>query len=175
MDFRAARTAARFVRADEIRLSMGNDMSLPGFTAESSLYTTRAHYRTAGAPPRAEMAAGISPAGNAATVPGNPVTGDDHVVAHYGQGKQAEGALGALPRLNISGVYVTGASSGGYMATQLQVAYSSTFQGAGIFTAGPYSAAQAIWQRSRRSAARYRCQRPCPARRQTRLSSRRWG
>ena len=41
-------------------------------------------------------------------------------------------------RLNICGVYVTGASSGGYMATQLQVAYSDTFQGAGIFTAGPY-------------------------------------
>jgi hypothetical protein len=51
----------------------------------------------------------------------------------------AQAGTGSLPRLNISGVYVTGASSGGYMATQLQVAYSNTFQGAGIFTAGPRS------------------------------------
>lgn len=45
----------------------------------------------------------------------------------------------ALPSLNITGTYVTGISSGGYMASQLQVAYSATFQGAGIFAAGPYN------------------------------------
>jgi hypothetical protein len=45
---------------------------------------------------------------------------------------------GALPHLNITGTYVTGISSGGFMATQLQVAYSATFRGAGIFAAGPY-------------------------------------
>ena len=50
----------------------------------------------------------------------------------------ARAGTSSLPRLNISSVYVTGASSGGYMATQLQVAYSDTFSGAGIFTAGPY-------------------------------------
>lgn len=44
----------------------------------------------------------------------------------------------ALPHLNITATYVTGISSGGFMATQLQVAYSATFQGAGIFAAGPY-------------------------------------
>jgi poly(3-hydroxybutyrate) depolymerase len=44
-----------------------------------------------------------------------------------------------LPRLNITGTYVTGISSGGFMASQLQVAYSGTFQGAGIFAAGPYN------------------------------------
>jgi poly(3-hydroxybutyrate) depolymerase len=43
-----------------------------------------------------------------------------------------------LPRLNITGTYITGISSGGFMATQLQVAYSATFKGAGIFAAGPY-------------------------------------
>src|SRR4029453_8114913 len=45
---------------------------------------------------------------------------------------------GGLPRLNVSENYVTGISSGGYMATQLQVAHSSRFDGAAIFSAGPY-------------------------------------
>ena len=45
---------------------------------------------------------------------------------------------GALPRLAVTGNYVTGISSGGYMATQLQIAYSSRFQAAGIVSAGPY-------------------------------------
>jgi poly(3-hydroxybutyrate) depolymerase len=49
---------------------------------------------------------------------------------------------GALPRLGISANYVTGISSGGYMATQLQVAHSSRFSGAGIYSAGPYYCAQ---------------------------------
>ena len=48
------------------------------------------------------------------------------------------GAADPLPRLNISASYVSGVSSGGYMADQLHVAYSGTFKGAGIFTAGPY-------------------------------------
>ncbi|MEC3958213.1 PHB depolymerase family esterase [Nocardia sp. CDC153] len=42
---------------------------------------------------------------------------------------------------NISGTYVSGVSSGGYMANQLHVAYSGVFAGAGIFTAGPYRCA----------------------------------
>jgi poly(3-hydroxybutyrate) depolymerase len=37
---------------------------------------------------------------------------------------------------------VTGVSSGGFMATQLQVAYSRTFSGAGIVAAGPYDCGQ---------------------------------
>ncbi|MBR7827837.1 poly(3-hydroxybutyrate) depolymerase [Actinospica sp. MGRD01-02] len=45
---------------------------------------------------------------------------------------------GPLPHYDITGVYVTGVSSGGFLATQLQVAYSGTFDGAGIFAAGPY-------------------------------------
>src|SRR3954471_20760134 len=45
---------------------------------------------------------------------------------------------GGLPRLNITQRYVTGISSGGYMATQLQVAWSSRFRGAAVFSAGPY-------------------------------------
>jgi Esterase PHB depolymerase len=48
----------------------------------------------------------------------------------------------SLPRLDITGVYTTGVSSGGFMATQLQVAYSATFDGAGIIAAGPYDCGQ---------------------------------
>jgi poly(3-hydroxybutyrate) depolymerase len=51
-------------------------------------------------------------------------------------------AASALPRLNITRVYVTGVSSGGFMATQLQVAYSATIDGAGIIAAGPYDCGQ---------------------------------
>lgn len=54
----------------------------------------------------------------------------------------AAAALPGLPALNITGDYVTGASSGGFMATQLQVAYSGTFSGAGIVAAGPYDCGQ---------------------------------
>ena len=43
-----------------------------------------------------------------------------------------------LPQINVSQNYVAGISSGGYMATQLQVAHSSRFSGAAIFSAGPY-------------------------------------
>jgi hypothetical protein len=51
-------------------------------------------------------------------------------------------AAAGLQRLDITGVYVTGVSSGGFMATQLQVAYSGTFDGAGIIAAGPYDCGQ---------------------------------
>jgi pimeloyl-ACP methyl ester carboxylesterase len=47
-----------------------------------------------------------------------------------------------LPRLDITRTYVAGFSSGGYMATQLQVAYSSRIGGAAVFSAGPYRCAQ---------------------------------
>jgi poly(3-hydroxybutyrate) depolymerase len=47
-----------------------------------------------------------------------------------------------LPRLEISANYVTGVSSGGYLATQLQVAYSAAFAGAGVVAAGPYFCGQ---------------------------------
>ncbi|MBF6331251.1 PHB depolymerase family esterase [Nocardia transvalensis] len=49
---------------------------------------------------------------------------------------------GTLGKYTISASYVAGVSSGGYMADQLHVAYSGTFEGAGIFTAGPYHCAQ---------------------------------
>ncbi|MCI4063960.1 poly(3-hydroxybutyrate) depolymerase [Micromonospora sp. R77] len=49
------------------------------------------------------------------------------------------GALGTYP---VSAVYVAGVSSGGYLATQLQVAYSARIRGAAIFAAGPYYCAQ---------------------------------
>lgn len=49
---------------------------------------------------------------------------------------------GSLRAYNISRVYVAGVSSGGYMATQLQVAYSGRIKGAAVFSAGPYYCAQ---------------------------------
>ena len=49
---------------------------------------------------------------------------------------------GDLSRHSISGVYVAGVSSGGYMAGQLQVAYSATVDGTAVFGAGPYYCAQ---------------------------------
>jgi poly(3-hydroxybutyrate) depolymerase len=51
-------------------------------------------------------------------------------------------AQAGLPRLDITSVYVTGVSSGGFMATQLQVAYSGTFDGVGVVAAGPYDCGQ---------------------------------
>lgn len=49
---------------------------------------------------------------------------------------------GSLGTYHVSNVYVAGVSSGGYMATQLQVAYSARIRGAAIFAAGPYYCAQ---------------------------------
>ena len=49
---------------------------------------------------------------------------------------------GDLARYDISGVYVAGVSSGGYMAGQLQVAYSHLIKGTAVFAAGPYYCAQ---------------------------------
>ncbi|HEV2377692.1 MAG TPA: PHB depolymerase family esterase [Streptosporangiaceae bacterium] len=51
-------------------------------------------------------------------------------------------AQAGLPKLDITAVYVTGVSSGGFMATQLQVAYSATVDGVGIIAAGPYDCGQ---------------------------------
>jgi hypothetical protein len=39
-------------------------------------------------------------------------------------------------------ISISGVSSGGYMATQMQVAYSATFRGAGIIAGGPYYCAE---------------------------------
>lgn len=51
-----------------------------------------------------------------------------------------------LPALTIdaSNVTVSGLSSGGYMATQLHVAWSSVFKGVGVIAAGPYYCAQGL-------------------------------
>ena len=55
-----------------------------------------------------------------------------------------------LPALNIDPVAITvsGLSSGGFMAVQLHVAYSSVFSGAGVVAGGPYACASGtIWPR----------------------------
>jgi poly(3-hydroxybutyrate) depolymerase len=49
--------------------------------------------------------------------------------------------LGAY-NVNINTTTVSGLSSGGYMAVQLHVAFSSFIKGAGIFAGGPYHCAQ---------------------------------
>lgn len=49
---------------------------------------------------------------------------------------------GTLQQYDISATYVSGLSSGGFMANQMHVAYSDVFAGAGIFSAGPYDCAQ---------------------------------
>ncbi|WP_043530971.1 alpha/beta hydrolase-fold protein [Litchfieldella xinjiangensis] len=56
----------------------------------------------------------------------------------------AEEALAPLPTLTLDGdaTSVLGVSSGGYMATQLAVAYPSRFHGLGVFAAGPWGCAQ---------------------------------
>lgn len=59
-----------------------------------------------------------------------PVAGSKSEVAHTGA------------PYNVSGTYVLGLSSGGFLAVQMSVAYSSEFSGAAIFAAGPYYCAQ---------------------------------
>jgi Esterase PHB depolymerase len=61
-------------------------------------------------------------------------------------------AVPALPRMgaDLSQTTVSGLSSGGFMAVQLQVAYSSRIAGAGVVAGGPYycalNSALFIWQ-----------------------------
>jgi poly(3-hydroxybutyrate) depolymerase len=57
-----------------------------------------------------------------------------------------------LPRLRIEpgSLTVSGLSSGGYMATQYQVAFSRAVKGAGIVAAGPWLCAQGILTRALR-------------------------
>jgi poly(3-hydroxybutyrate) depolymerase len=57
-----------------------------------------------------------------------------------------------LPRLNIQpgSLTVSGLSSGGYMATQYQVAYAKDVTGAGIVAAGPWFCAQGLLTRAMR-------------------------
>ncbi|MET9323399.1 PHB depolymerase family esterase [Streptomyces sp. NPDC003038] len=50
--------------------------------------------------------------------------------------------VGELKRYAVDKVYSAGISSGGYMATQLHVAYSGTFDGSAVFASGPYYCAQ---------------------------------
>ncbi len=50
-------------------------------------------------------------------------------------------AHAALTSYSVSSVYASGVSAGAFMADQLQVAYSGTFKGAGMFAGGPYHCA----------------------------------
>lgn len=57
-----------------------------------------------------------------------------------GAGDKGPAALGRYG-IDADKVSVSGLSSGGYMAVQLDVAYSSVFRGVGVFAAGPYGCA----------------------------------
>ena len=67
-------------------------------------------------------------------------------IAVLGTGLVAVVHAAPLPALKIdaSSVTVSGLSSGGYMATQLHVSWSSVFRGAGVIAAGPYYCAQGL-------------------------------
>ncbi|MBD0708828.1 MULTISPECIES: PHB depolymerase family esterase [unclassified Streptomyces] len=51
---------------------------------------------------------------------------------------------GVLRAYDIGSVFSAGVSSGGYMATQLHVAYSGTFEGSAVFASGPYDCARGL-------------------------------
>lgn len=67
-------------------------------------------------------------------------------IAAFATACLAVGASAAerLPALNAdaTSITVSGVSSGGYMAVQMQVAHSATVRGAGVIAAGPYDCAQ---------------------------------
>ncbi len=71
-------------------------------------------------------------------------------LALAGAAAAAARAADALPRLNIlpGSLTVSGLSSGGYMATQYQVAYAKDVIGAGIIAAGPWFCAQGSLMRA---------------------------
>lgn len=58
----------------------------------------------------------------------------------FGGTADAQSALGRY-HIDPDRITVSGISSGGYMAVQLGVAYSSVFSGVGVFAAGPYGCA----------------------------------
>ncbi|EWG99972.1 alpha/beta hydrolase family protein [Halomonas sp. BC04] len=62
----------------------------------------------------------------------------------FSTGALANDTLSELPRLGTSpdAISVIGMSSGGYMATQLAVAWPERFSGLGVLAAGPWSCAQ---------------------------------
>ncbi len=65
------------------------------------------------------------------------------IVAASGcSGDEAPAPPAATYRIDPDSITVSGISSGGFMATQLQVAHSSRIAGAGIIAAGPYYCAE---------------------------------
>jgi poly(3-hydroxybutyrate) depolymerase len=68
----------------------------------------------------------------------------------YACGGPPPGEAGALPKLRlVSGsLTVSGISSGGYMATQVQVAHARDVAGAGIIAAGPWFCAEGLVARA---------------------------
>jgi hypothetical protein len=71
------------------------------------------------------------------------------VLAVLAPGTAKAASAGPLPSYDITGVYVAGVSSGGFLATQLQVAYSGTSTGPASSPPGPTTAAKATSSTSR--------------------------
>src|SRR5262245_7036088 len=65
-------------------------------------------------------------------------------------GTSGERAGAPLPRLHLvpGSLTVSGVSSGGFMATQYQLAYSKEVAGAGVVAAGPWLCAQGMLARA---------------------------
>ncbi len=84
----------------------------------------------------------LAACGNGATSPSDG--GSDAVVAQDGASSFDANDTGvdaaSIPHvtLDLSGTSVSGISSGGFMAVQFQLAFSSMMKGAAIFAAGPY-------------------------------------
>ncbi|MFD4240308.1 poly(3-hydroxybutyrate) depolymerase [Streptomyces sp. NPDC058525] len=70
------------------------------------------------------------------------VGGPGSAAARAGGTAAVPPVAGTLKAYEVDGVYSAGVSSGGYMATQLHVAYSGTFDGSAAFASGPHYCAQ---------------------------------
>ncbi|MEU8543922.1 PHB depolymerase family esterase [Streptomyces sp. NPDC048717] len=76
-------------------------------------------------------------------LPASPVAAEPVSPAAAASGSPVPVA-GTLTPYDIDAVYTAGVSSGGYMATQLHVAYSGTISGSAAFASGPYDCAQGL-------------------------------
>ncbi|MFI8966100.1 poly(3-hydroxybutyrate) depolymerase [Streptomyces sp. NPDC053493] len=90
--------------------------------------------RTTAGPPRRRLAALLVSAATAALLLAAP--------AAPAEAAAPAPVPGSLTPYHVGAVYTAGVSSGGYMATQLHVAYSGTVSGSAVFASGPYDCAR---------------------------------
>ena len=89
---------------------------------------------------------------NDAAAPGDGAQANDG--ASPTDAAQSGDGDGAVPRYNIdlTSTSVSGLSSGGFMAVQFHVAFSSIMKGAAVFAGGPYMCRKARSRRPSRAA-----------------------